>query len=52
METENPPSGEYVYLHVVEAASEETTPLPRNILDAERDIRWVPNREAGTYDVL
>jgi hypothetical protein len=46
------PSGEYLYLHVVETASEEAVPLPRNILDAERDRRWVANREAGRYDLL
>lgn len=50
--TEAVPSGEYVYLHVVETASEEAVPLPRNILDAERDRRWVVNREAGRYDLL
>jgi hypothetical protein len=46
------PSGEYLYFHVVETASEEAVPLPRNILDAERDSRWVVNRETGTYEQL
>jgi hypothetical protein len=50
--TENPPSGEYLYLHVVEAGSEEAVPLPRDILDADRDLRWVVNREAGTIELL
>jgi hypothetical protein len=49
---EDPPSGEYVYLHVVETGSDEAVPLPRDILDADRDIRWVPNRETGTYERL
>jgi hypothetical protein len=49
---EDPPSGEYIYLHIVEAASEEAVPLPRNIFDAERDVRLVVNRDAGTYERL
>jgi hypothetical protein len=52
LRTKDVPSGEYLYLHVVETASEEAVPLPRNILDAEPDSRWVPNREAGTYEML
>jgi hypothetical protein len=52
LRTEDAPAGEYLYLDVIETASEEAVPLPRNILDAERDSRWVVNREAGTYERL
>jgi hypothetical protein len=47
---EDVPMGDYFYLHVIETTSEEAVPLPRNILDAERDIRWGVNRDAGTYE--
>jgi hypothetical protein len=50
--TEDAPSGEYFYLDVIETISEEAVPVPRNILDAERDRRWIVNREAGAYELL
>jgi hypothetical protein len=52
IERENPPSGEYFFLHVVEATSEEAVPLPRNIFDADRDRRWIVNRAEGAYELL
>jgi hypothetical protein len=52
LEREDVPSGEYFYLHVAEAISEEAVPLPRNIFDAELDRRWVVNRDAGAYELL
>jgi len=27
-------------------------PLPRNIFDGERDMRWVINRDADTIELL
>jgi hypothetical protein len=52
LKTEDAPSGDYYYLHVVETRNEDAVPLPRNILDAERDSRWVANRETGTYELV
>jgi hypothetical protein len=52
IKTEDPPSGEYVYLHVVETASEEAAQLPRDILNADRDVRWAPNRETGAWELV
>ena len=51
-ETENPPTGDYFYLHIIETVSREAVPPPRDILDAERDLRWVVNWEAGTIEPL
>jgi hypothetical protein len=52
MRAEDPPSGEYFYLHVVESGSDDAVPLPRNILDATRDLRWALNRETGMWGLL
>jgi hypothetical protein len=49
--SEDVPSGDY-YLHVVETRHEQAVPLARNILDAERDSRWAPNRETGSYELI
>jgi hypothetical protein len=40
------------YLHIIETVSREAVPPPRDILDAERDLRWVVNWEAGTIEPL
>jgi hypothetical protein len=52
VEREDPPSGEYFFVDVVETASRSAVPLPRNTLDGERDRRWAANWDAGTYDLL
>jgi hypothetical protein len=49
---EDVPSGEYLFLHVVETQSDTAAPLPRNILDGEGDRRWVLNREQSRYELL
>src|SRR5262249_51360304 len=46
---ENAPSGEYLYLHVVEAASEDAVPLPSSVFDGEHDRRWVFDRQARAH---
>jgi hypothetical protein len=44
------PSGDYFYLHVIETVSREAVPLPPNIFDGDRDLRWVANREGRTIE--
>jgi hypothetical protein len=51
VEREDPPTGEYFFVDVIETASTSAVPLPRNIFDGERDRRWIVNRDAGTYDL-
>jgi hypothetical protein len=36
---------------VIDTISEEAVQLPRNVLDAERDRRWIFNREESPYEL-
>jgi hypothetical protein len=49
---EDAPSGEYFYLHVVEAVSDEAAVLPREVLDGEHDNRWAFNEETRFFELL
>jgi hypothetical protein len=52
MKTQDPPSGDYFYLHVIGTPSEDAVPLPRKILDAAWDVRWAENRETGMWELV
>jgi hypothetical protein len=46
---EHAPTGTYYYVHLVETASEEAVPIPREIFDAEHDGRWALDREKSHF---
>lgn len=39
------PEGDEIFLEVFEAISPTAVPLPRNVFNGPRDLRWVPNSE-------
>jgi hypothetical protein len=52
IKAEDAPLGEYFRLDVVESLSDEAVPLPRNLLDADEDRRWVFNTATQAYELL
>ncbi|MEW2172373.1 hypothetical protein AB0935_20925 [Streptomyces sp. NPDC007027] len=39
------PEGDVLYVEVFETISEAAVPLPRDVFDGPRDLRWVPNAD-------
>ncbi|MFF7189819.1 hypothetical protein ACFZAR_32355 [Streptomyces sp. NPDC008222] len=39
------PEGDEIFLEVFETLSNSATPLPRNVFNGPRDLRWVPNED-------
>jgi hypothetical protein len=52
IKAEDAPSGELFRLDVVESLSDDAVPLPRNLLDADEDRRWVFNTATRAYELL